>query len=298
MRIVAHLGVKDEAELIEKTIAHLRAVGVDLIIAVDSYSTDGTVEILQAYRSKDDFWLVQMSDLEPDGPERTWLAKNLELVKRAEADWAIFLDADEFWIPASGSLRNCSALADHDLLSVDRFNIALGTNGPMMPNELVPQRYDELLLFVEPVSDLRARLLTNQDTPWIRGVPVSKVMVRPVRIRELTDGMHDAVATGDEPLRRTNPTDMIICHLPFTTRERFRRKVANARKVVAAHDEYLGEHLAWHWRRWVDLAKEGRIDEEFDRQRLRLEALPELRASGAVRSAAEIFVQRASRSDV
>jgi glycosyltransferase involved in cell wall biosynthesis len=294
VRIAAHLGVKDEAELVQRTIAHLRAIGVDLIIAVDSYSTDGTAEILESYRSEDDFWLIQMSDLEPDGPERAWLRKNLELVQQAEADWVIFLDADEFWVPASGSLRECAALPDHDLLSVDRFNIALGPDGPMMPDELVPRRYDELLLFVEPVPDLRNRLQAGHDTPWIRGVPAPKIMVRPGRIRELIDGMHDAVANADAPLRRTKPRDLLITHLPFTTRARFRRKVDNARKVVRVHDEYLGEHLAWHWRRWVELAREGRIDEEFDRQHLSAAALATMRASGAVHSAAEVFAERAS----
>ena len=292
MKIAAHLGVKDEVELIEKTISHLRAIGVDLIIAVDSYSTDGTADILEAYRSDDDFWFVQMSDLEPDGPDKLWLRKNLELVQEADADWVIFLDADEHWIPASGSLRDCSALNDSDVLSVDRFNIALGPHGPMMPDELIPQRYEELLLFVEPIPDFRAHLQANPDTPWIRGVPVPKVMVRPERICAVSDGMHDVIAVDNVSLRRTKPGDLLITHLPFTTRTRFKRKVDNARKVIAAHDEYLGKHLAWHWRHWLTLAEQGRIDEEFDRQALSAEAIAELRASGVIRSAAEIFAER------
>jgi glycosyltransferase involved in cell wall biosynthesis len=286
------LGVKDEITLVEKTIAHLRAIGVDLIIAVDAYSTDGTADVLSACRSEDDFWFVQMSDLEPDVEDKAWLRKNLELVQRANADWVIFLDADEFWLPASGSLRDCSALASSDLLPVDRFNIALGMHGPVMPDELIPQRYEELLLFVEPIPDFRARLQANPDTRWISNVPVPKVMVRPDRIRALTEGMHDAVAVADVSLRRTKPGDLLIAHLPFTTAARFERKLANARKLIAAH-EYLGEHFAWHWRHWLALAEEGRIDEEFERQRLSAEAIAEFRAAGAIRSAAQVFAQRA-----
>ena len=292
MRIAAHLGVKDEITLVEKTIAHLRAIGVDLIIAVDAYSTDGTADVLSAYRSDDDFWFVQMSDLEPDVEDKAWLRKNLELVQRANADWVIFVDADEYWLPASGSLRDCSALASSDLLSVDRFNIALGMHGPVMPDELIPQKYDDLLLFVESIPDFRARLQANPDTRWITNVPVPKVMARPERIGVLTDGMHDAVAAADVSLRRTKPGDLLIAHLPFTTRARFKGKLANARKLIAAH-EYLGEHFAWHWRHWLTLAEEGRIDEEFDRQRLSAEAIAEFRAAGAIRSAAQVFAERA-----
>jgi len=291
LRIAAHLGVKDEIDLVEKTIAHLRAIGVDLIIAVDSYSTDGTADVLDAYRS-DDFWFIQMSDLEPDGPDKAWLRKNLELVQKADADWVIFLDADEYWIPASGSLRDCSALTNSDLLSVDRFNIVLGAHGPMVPVELIPERYEELLLFVEPIPDFRTHLQANPDTPWIRGVPVPKVMVRPQLICAISDGMHDAVAAPDVALRRRKPSDLLITHLPFTTRARFRRKVDNVRNVIAAHDEYFGKHLAWHWRNWLALAEQGRIDEEFDRQRLSVEAIAEFRVSGVIRSAAEVFAER------
>jgi hypothetical protein len=86
---------------------------------------------------------------------------------------------------------------------------------------------------------------------------------------------------------------LLITHLPFTTRARFKRKVDNARKVIAAHDEYLGKHLAWHWRHWLTLAEQGRIDEEFDRQTLSVEAIAEFRASGVIRSAAEVFAERA-----
>src|SRR5262249_44263751 len=115
MRIAAHLGVKDEIELIEASIAHLRAIGVDLIIAVDGYSTDGTAEVLASHRGED-FWFVQMNYLEPVDGARSWLDRNLDLVKQAGVDWAIFLDADEFWLPASGSLKDCAGIAAHDLL--------------------------------------------------------------------------------------------------------------------------------------------------------------------------------------
>jgi len=97
VRFGAYLGVKDEVELIEGTIAHLRALGVELIIACDMGSTDGTLEVLAKHQAEQGFVLAHNSDeLPPD----VWLENNVRLVRQADVDWMIFLDADEYWIPA------------------------------------------------------------------------------------------------------------------------------------------------------------------------------------------------------
>jgi hypothetical protein len=74
MRIGAHLGVKDEVELIEGAIAHLRAIGADLIIACDMGSTDGTLDIFEKHRGEEGFVLAHNSD-----EQRTeiWLQNNV-----------------------------------------------------------------------------------------------------------------------------------------------------------------------------------------------------------------------------
>ena len=80
MRIAAHLGVKDEIEILEDAIAHLRSIGVDHIVAVDGYSTDGTADILAQHQNKDDFWFVQLDDLVPDETGEEWLRQNLQAI--------------------------------------------------------------------------------------------------------------------------------------------------------------------------------------------------------------------------
>jgi hypothetical protein len=298
MRIAAHIGVKNEAELIDRAIRHLRAIGIDLIIAVDAFSTDGTRDILSRHSKEGDLFLVQMSDLEPDGPERLWLRRNLELVQSAKVDWAVFLDADELLIPASGHLRDCAGLADADVLTIDRFNVVLGAEGPCLPETLAPWHYDELMLFTSPIPDFRFHLESHPETPWIRGVPVPKILARPERISGLTDGMHGAIPMDGVELRKGKSADLIIAHLPFTTYERFRGKVDNIHAVMKVHDEYFGEHLAWQWRRWLECAAQGRLRDEFDRQVTDERALTMLRAQGIVRSAAEIFAERTALAAV
>jgi glycosyltransferase involved in cell wall biosynthesis len=292
-RIAAYLGVKDEAELVEATIAHLRTIGVDHIVACDMGSTDGTWELLERYRSNDDFWLLQLDDHEPGYFEK-WDQTVAAQVKHTGADWAIFLDADEYWIPASGSLRECAGLATADILSVPRFNVPLGAAGPAMPDRLVPGRYDELLLLVKPIPDFHAYLKENPESPWIEGVPDQKPMARPQRIAGFTIwGAHDIVVAGENPVRRANPTDLVIAHLPFSTRSRFARKVDNIRRIFAVHDRHFGQDVAWHWRRWLALADQGRLDDEFDRTVFDAHTIEDLRRRGVIKSALEFFADAA-----
>jgi hypothetical protein len=295
MRIVASVGVKDEAELIERTIAHLRAIGVDLIIVCDKYSTDGTAELLQSYSSADDLWFFQMSDQET---YERFVGTTLEWVNRSEADWVIFLDADEFPIAASGSLKDCAALEQADVVQVDRFNIPLGIDGPLMPADLVPSHYEQLLLVAGFIPDFWNHLEKNPQTSWMRSRVAPRVLARPERIKGLVLGAHDIVPTDQAPLRRSTPSDLLVAHLPFTTPARFARKVANIRSVLTTHDELFGEDAALHWRRWAALPDRGSLDEEFDRMIFDASTIAELREQGAIRSAADLFRERMNANSI
>jgi len=290
MRIVAYLGVKDEVDLIEQTIKHLRAIGVDLIIAVDSRSTDGTAEILKSYESKDNFWLFQMDNLGRDDTEEVWLRRNMDIIKRAEADWVILLDADEYWLPLSGSLKDCVDLSSYDVISVDRFNVPLQHSGVMLPDELIRSRYKEIFLFVEPIPNFKAQLQQDPRIAWIQGVPNTKVMARANHIAGWTVGMHDAIVTDGRQLMRSKAADLIIAHLPFTTFSRFARKVENIRGVFARFD-FPGQ-MGWHWRRWVRLADEGKLREEFEKQVFSQDAIANFHRRRIVCSAAELLDDR------
>jgi hypothetical protein len=62
--------------------------------------------------------------------------------------------------------------------------------------------------------------------------------------------------------------------------------------VALAADDESGRaqgDVAWHWRRWLRLADEGRLDAEFNRSVFTAETIAELRREGIVRSAAEWF---------
>ena len=59
--------------------------------------------------------------------------------------------------------------------------------------------------------------------------------------------------------------------------------------VFDVHDAYLGEHLAWHWRRWLALDTPAAVAAEFERQRFDAPTLAALRDAGVVRDAGELL---------
>jgi hypothetical protein len=286
MRIAAFLGVKDEVELVETAIRHLRRIGVDLIIACDSNSTDGTLEILELHRSDADFWIRTFDDRHV-GPE-DWPHLAMTVVAEARAagiDWILFQDADEFWLPKTGHLKDCSALNSFDVLSVKRYNAPLKAESPQVP-ALEPDNYEQLLLFVEQASDLRTQLVDDSAMAWISGVPTAKCLARVECIAGVSAAGHSI--DGDR-LRQTVPADLLIAHFPFTTRPRFAKKVKNIKALFSGIDVEIPPELAWHWRRWLELDRQGGIDEEYRRSVPTGAALTELAQKGALRSAAQLL---------
>src|SRR5215831_10755549 len=98
MKVVMTLLVRDEADIVDAQIAfHLNA-GVDLVIATDHSSADGTTEILERYERDGLLHLIHERDVEYR--EIEWRTRMARLAATDfGADWVINSDADEFWWP-------------------------------------------------------------------------------------------------------------------------------------------------------------------------------------------------------
>jgi hypothetical protein len=136
----------------------------------------------------------------------------------------------------------------------------------------------------------------NPESSWNAGVPMPKIIARPERIANVHLGHHDMDGAGEQPLARRIAQDLVIAHLPFTTYQRFARKVDNIRSLLVAHPDMFPGHAAWHWKRWARIADEGNLPGEFRRQCLSAPHLQQLRSQGVVRSAAELFSQSRPKS--
>ncbi len=290
MKFGAFLGVKDEVELITKAIDHLYAIGVEFIFVCDMKSTDGTLEKLCVRQHDGNFALIMGDDTAPEGGD--WFAAAREAASRLAAmryDWMMFLDADEFWIPMTGRLSDCASLHDADIVSVPRYNMPIVKDEAWDAIRFDPPGYHRLYAITKPIPDFRDMLDENPSIPWIRGVPVPKIIARPECVASAIMGAHDVIPPDGMTPRRAGAPDLFISHVPFSTKGRFARKIANIRRLISRHDGSFDPSLGWHWRRWLEIVDRNGIDHEFEKNLFDEVTRDRLRREGVIVSASEIF---------
>ena len=104
MKLVMSMVVRDEADVLEAQIAfHLNA-GVDLVLATDHESTDGSADILESF-TRDGY--LRRIPVRGAPRDAAWRASMAALAEREyEANWLIDSQADEFWLPRAESLQD------------------------------------------------------------------------------------------------------------------------------------------------------------------------------------------------
>jgi hypothetical protein len=103
VKLALTLLAKNEADVIDANVAYHLAAGVDLIVATDNGSTDGTLEILEGYEQSGALELIR--EPSSDFRQGEWVTRMARLAAARGADWVINADADEFWWPRAGDLK-------------------------------------------------------------------------------------------------------------------------------------------------------------------------------------------------
>jgi hypothetical protein len=104
MRLVMTLIVRDEEDIVEENLFFHLAQGVDFVIAIDHDSQDATPEILERYARAGHLHLMRETGaVHGEGRWRTSMARLA--ATEFGADWVINNDADEFWWPTAGTLK-------------------------------------------------------------------------------------------------------------------------------------------------------------------------------------------------
>src|SRR5947207_6641812 len=232
--------VRDEADIIDDHIAFHLAAGVDFVIAADNGSTDGTTEILERYAGDGYLYRFDLADPFSQIEAVTRMARMA--ATDFAADWAINSDADEFWWPRTGPLKELLDAVPR------RFGGVRGMWRNFVARPRGPESFAE-----------RMTIRTNQTTHGVHPFnPHFKTLHRATADVEVGGGNHDVSGTGLNPLFGWYPID--ILHFPIRSLEQFERKFLRWWQITAVDGEasnpYYNEVHAAH--------REGRIHELYE----------------------------------
>jgi Glycosyl transferase family 2 len=199
------LRARNEADILDAQLSfHLNA-GVDFVVAIDNGSRDGTSEILESY-ARDGYVDVTHDATEYD--EGGWVTK---MARRAAtefgADWVINSDADEFWWPRGGSLKDVLAAVPA------RYGSVRGMWRHFSPR---PQSDD---FFAERMTVRVCNPGAEDNSPYS---PRYKTAHRADPDVEVLPGNHRALGRALEPIRGWYPIDVL--HFPIRSLRHFTEK--------------------------------------------------------------------------
>jgi len=256
LKLVQTLIVRDEADVVDAQIAYHLNAGVDLVLATDHDSRDGTTEILESYEREGSLRLFREKQGEMrDSDWRTRMAR-LAATEHG-ADWVINTDADEFWMPREGTLKERLAAVPAGLGIVWA-----------LTRHFVP-RPDDGAFFAERMTvRLSPDAPLNDPTSPYR--PHAKAAHRADPRVVVLFGSHNVVSDL-VPLPGWYPAE--VFHFPFRTREQYERK-----GVRRAHgDKPLGQYVKAY-----EASEKGRIEDVYGSLLVDDETFAKGRATGCL----------------
>ena len=207
MKLALTLLARNEADVIDANVAYHLSAGVDFVIATDNDSTDGTTEILEHYERLGALHLIR----EPsrDFQQGQWVTRMARLAAEHGADWVINADADEFWWPRAGDLKEALARLP------ERYGVVHGVWRPFVP------RPDDDSFFAERMTvRLSMHAAINDPTNPFR--PARKATHRAHPLVRVRDGNHDVEGFPFVILHGWYPFE--VFHLPLRTRAQVEQK--------------------------------------------------------------------------
>ncbi|MGQ4506457.1 glycosyltransferase family 2 protein [Dermabacteraceae bacterium P13103] len=205
--------VKNEADVLPRTLTHLLSQRVDHVLVVDNGSTDETLAVLTEFSERTGRVHVGTDSLlaYEQAEKMTFLART---AKKAGAAWVVPFDADELWFGRGGTLAEVLRSAKEPVQIARLLNAFPSAEG------------DGWRLDPAPHWD-------------------PKVAFRPFPGARLEMGNHAVTRPGERG------ESVAIVHLPWRSQEQFARKLRQGAAALAAAD--LAEDKGYHWRRYGTL---------------------------------------------
>jgi hypothetical protein len=260
------LKVRDEADIIEANLRYHRAQGVDFFVVADTGSTDGTAEILEHYARAGIVRLERIGrgihDMKRGGEEEI-----TRIAGEMGADWVIHNDADEFWWPLTGDLKEAiGAIPDqYGLIVAPRTEfVPRPGNSPFA--ERLTVREARFLRPPKSAHRAHARVVMRGPHPveiWVdrSGSPYAGLVGKPVlrtEAQHLEEEQLELLIAPMFPVR--------VLHFPFRSFEQYKRRVE-----IALANGQLDRNA--EGRQVRDAYESGRLEEVYARLTLDDDAL-------------------------
>jgi hypothetical protein len=258
-RLAMSILVRDEAGLIRENLAFHRHMGVDAFVVTDNGSVDGTRDILAELAAR--YPMAIIDESEHVMAQDQWVNRMAEVAERQlGADWVINGDADEFWVPARGSLKDHLPSTAGGLLC-RRFNL-LPDRAALADLDYAFHR--NVLMVVRPRDDSQDRFPRHAtlDTEF----PFTLLRIQPKVACRLRG--RKWIGYGNHTVKHRAPVvpaeGIEVYHYPIRTFAEFERKVTN-HGTSLANNPSIPLHTGWHVRRWYELHRRGLLRAEYER---------------------------------
>ena len=254
-RLIMTLLVRNEEDVVRHNIDFHLSMGVDFIIATDNGSTDSTRDILREYEEKGVLRLIDEPNHNHNQAE--WNNRMAEIARaQYGADIIFHCDADEFWYPRSGNLKNEILKRQEAILFVDVVNVLLEDKDGA---EAFPE--DTRFAVVNPVVAKDYQEETKEVNLFYFKYPPKVIFKSKNKMFLVSQGNH-TVTNKDDSITEGKSQDIVIYHYPIRSREHFFQKVILGGSAYARKD-MLDKGMGFHIRRWYASYKKGLLDEEY-----------------------------------
>lgn len=258
-KVVMTLLIRDEVDIIQYWLDFHLANGIDQVLALDNASQDGTTEILKEYEKTGRVvYIYEPSNDYQQDKWVTWLAR--KACTEFQADWVINADADEFYIPKNGNLKQLlkSVPKNIDVISIKR-------------NDMLP--LDGIDLNKSPEVMVYHH---KESLEWVLKHPiVDKLIHRGYDEIEISRGCHNVYSKRS--LKMAPCEDIFTLHFPIRSYTQFFKKVNNVGRGRKKNNLPESRYAAW-----LASLENGTLQETYDKFLIKQSEIPMMRESGQI----------------